>query len=98
MTALSRRPEPPRDLDHLLQRYYPREARRQGVEGRSQIRIRINADGSVAVLRTVGSTSDQFAQACTRMLRQTRWRPGLGGNGEPAATVTNFACDFTVTY
>jgi TonB family protein len=98
MSSLSRRPEPPGNLDSMLQRFYPREARRQGVEGRSQIRIRINPDGSVRVLRTLGSTNQEFAQACARMLRQTRWRPGVGPEGDPAATVTNFSCDFTVNY
>jgi len=98
MTALRRRPRPPGDLDSMLQRFYPREARRQGIEGRSQIRIRINTDGSVRVLRTVASSGAEFAQACTQMLRQTRWRPALGPEGDPAATVTNFSCDFTVNY
>jgi TonB family protein len=98
MSSLSRRPEPPDNLDSMLQRFYPRDARRQGVEGRSQVRIRINPDGSIRVLRSLGSTGQEFAQACARMLRQTRWRPGVGPEGEPAATVTNFSCDFTVNY
>lgn len=98
LAALSRRPAPPADLNSMLQRFYPPEARRQGVEGRSQIRIRINHDGSIRVLRTLSSTNEEFARACARMLRGTRWDPGLGPEGQPAATVTNFRCDFAVAF
>jgi len=98
LAALSRRPAPLADLNSMLQRFYPTEARRQGVEGQSQIRIRINHDGSIRVLRTLSSTNDEFARACARMLRGTRWDPGLGPEGQPAATVTNFRCDFAVAF
>ena len=95
---LSRRPEPPSSLGELLTRFYPPQARRQGIEGTARVRLRIAPDGSTQVLRTMSASRPEFATACSTMLRTTRWRPPLDQAGQPVATVVQFDCRFEVQW
>lgn len=95
---LSRQPRPRRDMNALLQRNYPPNARRLGIEGQVVIGFRIMPDGSTARLRTRSETpSDQgFAQACRRTIQQADWEPPLASDGTAVATDATFSCEFAI--
>ncbi|MCA9583332.1 MAG: energy transducer TonB, partial [Myxococcales bacterium] len=93
---LRRRPVPPSaSLESLLKRNFPRDARRQGIEGTARIRVRLSRDGSVRVLRRLDESYPGFGQACATTLSQSpRWSPGIDRSGNPATTEFNFTCRF----
>lgn len=97
---LSRQPGPPGDrLRTLLQSNYPREARQLGVEGHADVRVQVDADGSVRVLRISSETYEGFGDACRRTIRQGgRWDPPLDRQGNRVATITAFRCTFAVRF
>lgn len=96
---LSVRASPPSGLNDLLQRYFPADARQQGIGGRALVSIEVRADGSVArVTRLRESVADYgFADACIRMVRASgRWEPGRDRSGTEVASVIRFACEFDI--
>ncbi len=95
---LSRQPSPISNLDQLLQRNYPEEAREQGVEGRVRVLIQILPTGRARILRTVSSSRQDFATACRRTVGQARFDPPLDSSGQPVATQVPFECDFRIRY
>jgi periplasmic protein TonB len=95
---LSRQAEQP-DQDTLnaaLERNYPKSARLQGIEGTSQIRLRVLASGKPEPLSTISETYPGFADACRATLRSVRFRPALDRAGQPVATDIVFPCTFSV--
>lgn len=97
---LSRQPGPPAErLRELLRANYPREAQQLGIEGHTDVRVHVSADGSVRVLGIVRETHEGFGEACRRTIRQGgRWSPPLDRQGRPVETVTAFRCTFTIAF
>src|SRR5690606_34371753 len=86
MADVSRRPAPPRNMEDILQRNYPAEARQQSIEGVARVRIQINPDGTITVLGTMSESWEGFGAACQRTLRQGgRWEAPLDASGRPVA-------------
>ena len=98
LADLSRRPAPPsnQDISSCMRENYPVTARRQELEGVVRVRGRVMPDGSFSRTRIASeSISGQgFGQACLRCLRDRRWTPPLGPNGEPVATNVSYTCNF----
>lgn len=96
---LSRRPEQPADLGERLARFYPPEARSQGLDGQAVVRFRIDPDGSLSGIRVVSESVEGFGfgSRCVEMLREVRFSPPIDRNGNAVATmVTRFPCVFRV--
>ncbi|MCA9603836.1 MAG: TonB family protein [Myxococcales bacterium] len=94
---LKRRPSPPRGLDELLKRNYPRAARAQGIEGTARVRVRLDPDGKATILGTLSESYPGFGEACRQtLLDARRWEPGIGPDGKPTATEFPFSCRFEV--
>ena len=98
---LSRAPQPPsqRLLRTLLEQHYPRRAKREGVTGRSDVRLTVGADGTIRDLRVLSERPRQydFGGACLATLRQAgRWQPPVGPDGRRVATRVTFACRFEI--
>ncbi|MFT3921953.1 MAG: energy transducer TonB [Myxococcales bacterium] len=102
---LSRRPELPNDrLNEALERYYPKAARQQGIEGVAFIKLRILANGKMEPLRKEGLASADtwgFGDACMKAVKEVAQQhrvevQPLDRQGQPAATEIRFKCDFTV--
>jgi protein TonB len=69
------------------ERFYPRSARAQGIEGRSLVRVRIDARGRVVAAESVESTPHGvFEAAAEAYARQCRYRPARR-NGRPEAAL-----------
>ncbi|MDQ3036556.1 MAG: energy transducer TonB, partial [Myxococcota bacterium] len=98
LADLSRRPSPRGNMDAILQRNYPRQARQLGIEGSASIAFRIMPDGSVTRFRTRReSPAEQgFAEACRRTVQQLDWDPPLANDGAAVATEASFECEFAV--
>ncbi len=97
LSDLSQRPIPP-NLDAELLRYYPTELRRRGVEGQAVVRLRLSATGSVQAVSLLSESDHGFGQACRRMLRNSRWSPGLDDSGRAVSTSLVYRCRFTVGF
>jgi protein TonB len=68
------------------ERYYPRQARAQGLEGRSLVRVRIDPRGRVVSAECVQSQPHGvFDEAAEALARKMRYRPA-SRNGRPQAT------------
>ncbi|HJL14174.1 MAG TPA: TonB family protein [Sandaracinaceae bacterium LLY-WYZ-13_1] len=68
------------------ERFYPRQARAQGLEGRSLVRVRIDARGKVVSAECVQSEPHGiFDEAAEALARNMRYRPAMrNGRPEPA--------------
>lgn len=98
--SLASPPNPP-DLSATLERNFPKEARQQGVEGNTRVRLRISAEGKVSDLRVLSESvrGYGFGQACMKTLRGSRWTPGRDAKGQAVATIIpGYTCEFTVRY
>lgn len=98
---LRRRPVPPSadELNALLQRNYPEEAKRQGISGRARVRAIVGTDGRLRSVRVVRESpaGQGFGGACRRaLLDAADWQPAIGPDGQPAATEIPFDCAFDV--
>jgi TonB family protein len=102
MSSLKRKPRAPGGLDSLLQKYYPRRAKLQGVEGKAVVALRIMPSGRVRRLRTVREWPDGFGfgKACMQMLRRAPpFVPPLDRSGRPVAVdIAKFNCSFEINY
>jgi TonB family protein len=92
---LSRRPVPP-ELDAVLRRNYPAQARRNYVTGTAIVRARIDADGRVRSSTIVSQTQPGFGAACQKTVLGSVWSPPLDGRGHPVATHVSYTCRFQV--
>ncbi|MEZ5980613.1 MAG: TonB family protein [Planctomycetota bacterium] len=92
---LSRAPRPPQ-LDRVLERNYPADARRSGMSGTAILSVQILADGSVGVVRRVSQTAQAFGEACERTVRSGPWSPPIDRAGRPVATLITYTCRFEV--
>jgi protein TonB len=95
VSDLSQVPQAP-DLASMLERYYPPDARRQGLSGKAVIRARIMPDGALRELKVVNESSPGFGAACRQTLQGSRWTPPLDRSGTAVSTYINYACRFEV--
>jgi TonB family protein len=94
---LGRPPKMPVGLDALIERFYPRAARAQAIEGKARVRLRIDANGSARILSVADDGTHGFGDSCRQVLRAApRWEPPVDRNGRPVATEINFTCNFEV--
>jgi TonB family protein len=97
--SLSRQPRAPSGLDGLLQRYYPRRARSQGVAGEVVVRMRVLPNGDLSEIRVLKERPPgfDFASACRQMLLQApAFVPPLDRRGQRVASDVPFRCSFEV--
>jgi protein TonB len=94
----ARPPQQPRNMDETLLRFYPKQARAQGIEGLAVMRVRIMPDGKVARVKLVRETYEGFGDACKKTLKSARWRPKLDERGRPMAVDISYTCRFEVAY
>jgi TonB family protein len=92
---LSRAPSAP-DLASVLERFYPEEARKQGVAGKAVVRARIMSDGQVRELAVVSESTGGFGEACRQTLRGSRWTAPLDRDGQSVSTYVSYTCRFEV--
>jgi TonB family protein len=92
---LAKRPRAP-DLDLVLERNYPADARRSGVSGSAVLAVHIHADGRVGAVRRVSETHAGFADACERTVRSGTWSAPIDRQGHAVATLITYTCRFEV--
>jgi protein TonB len=83
---------PPRPLD-LPRIEYPGDARKEGLEGRVALVLRIDARGAVVAVRVVGAPSPSLAAAAADGARRFRFSPALA-DGEAVETEIRFTYTF----
>ena len=97
---LSRRPAPP-DMSRVISamtRFYPRDAREDGIEGHALVRMQIAPDGRLSRFRVVSGAEHGFGEACRRALVEAgNWSAPLDRNGQSVATEVSFDCDFQIS-
>ena len=96
---LSRQPIPPA-LKAKLEKFYPKKARQERVEGSADARLYIGPDGKPARIRilTEDPLGQGFGDACKRALQNEKWKPPLDKDGKPVTTRVTFRCGFTIRY
>lgn len=97
---LSRPPRQP-DLNLALENNYPARARREGVEGVAVVRIRVEPDGRVRIVRhrSESVAGYGFAEACAKTLRDSpAWSQPVDDQGRPVAVLIDYPCRFSVRY
>ncbi|MFO0685426.1 MAG: TonB family protein [Sandaracinus sp.] len=87
---------PARDhLVELVRQYYPGDLRRQSIEGRATVRLRVGPDGRVSRVRMRNESHEGFGQACVRVIQEAgAWGTPLDRDGSPVATQVDFECIF----
>ena len=95
---LARPPQQPPDMDATLLRFYPRQARVQGIEGLAVMKVVIARNGQTSDIRLVRETYQGFGDACRKTLRSARWKPKLDNNGRPVPVEITYTCRFEVGY
>jgi len=91
-------PDQPAELESTfdLERFYPRSARLRGIEGRSRMRITIDATGLVTAVTIHEATPPGvFEQSTERLGRSLRFRPAKQG-GKPVASSKDLIIDWTL--
>ena len=91
-------PDQPAELESSfdLERFYPRTARLRGIEGRSRVRLLIDAGGVVTTVTvSEGTPPGVFEQATERLGRSLRFRPAKRG-GKPVASTKDLIIDWTL--
>ncbi len=99
LSDLSRKPVAP-DLNDILQRNYPRDARRQGIEGQAVLAAQVEPNGAVTHIRVLSESVSGvgFGNACRRTLGDARFVAPLDRGGHRVATNITYKCDFSVRY
>jgi TonB family protein len=92
---LSEHPRPP-SLEGLLRANYPEEAKQRGLRGSARVRARIDADGVIRSVRTLGESAPGFGSACRRTVLGSRWSAPRDKNGAAVATEIVYTCHFEV--
>jgi protein TonB len=82
---LSQVDQPPRPLVKVAP-FYPLSARAKGIEGKVELVLVVQTDGSVSDIEVTDSfPGNVFVQAALRAVRQWRFKPGTK-DGQPVAT------------
>ncbi|MES1207157.1 MAG: TonB family protein, partial [Pseudomonadota bacterium] len=95
LADLSEAPRAP-VLNDVLERNYPEEARKRGVQGKAVLRVRVMPDGHVRDLMVVAESGGGFGEACRRTLRNSIWSPPLDRDARPVSTFVSYTCTFEV--
>jgi TonB family protein len=80
----------------VLERFYPAEARRKGLEGKAVVRARVAPDGALQNLALVSETAPGFGEACRQTLQGSRWTAPVDKEGKAVSTIINYTCRFEV--
>ena len=81
----------PAMLVHAVQPAYPPPLEKEGIEGRTIVRMRIDTRGSVSDTQVLSATHPLFARSAVRAINQYRFTPAKQ-NGQPVES------DFTQTF
>jgi TonB family protein len=92
---LSAKPRPP-SLDYVLQRNYPADARRRGLDGSARVAARVEPDGVVRSVRVLSENDGGFGEACRRTLLGSRWSAPVDALGRAVFTEIRYTCRFQV--
>jgi hypothetical protein len=95
LADLAARPAPP-DLGSALHRNYPEDARRRGLAGHGEVRVRIDSEGVARNVAPLGESAPGFADACRRALTGSRWTPPRDRTGRAVSTEVRYRCRFLV--
>lgn len=94
---LSRKPAVPSEMNANLERYYPAQAKQQGIEGFAVVSLRILPSGDVSRVRVKRESFQGFGEACRKALAEERWAVPLDRAGQPVAfDIPSFTCKFEV--
>lgn len=99
VTDLSVRAEPPSNMNAILDRHFPSEARQQGVQGTASVTVEVRPDGSVGrVQRGTESVSGfNFMRACIDAVREMQWTPARDQSGNTVGSSRSFRCRFDIS-
>jgi TonB family protein len=92
---LSQPPVAP-NLDAVLSRHYPEQARSAGVAGRAMVRVRISSAGSVVRVTVLDESAGGFADACRHAVLGSVWSAPRDRSGRAVATEVKYVCRFRV--
>ena len=89
--------EPPEFLnnvdDDTMRRFYPEEARKAEIEGVVRVRLTVDDDGSVALIKLIEDPGHGFGAAARKLARLYRFKPARV-NGRVVATEIPFTVRF----
>jgi protein TonB len=76
------------DAVHAINQEYPSELKAARIGGRVQVRMILNADGSVdaSSVQVVATTNERLGEAAMRAVKKMQFAPGKA-NGKPVRTV-----------
>jgi len=96
---LSRAPIPP-SLKRKLEKFYPKKARQEGIEGEAMLRLQIAPDGLPAKIRILSEdpTGYELGKACMKTLQGERWKPPIDKDGKAVTTRITYRCGFEIKY
>jgi protein TonB len=76
---------------------YPREAKKQGIEGQVVLLITVEADGRVSGARVVSGPGHGLNEAARDAVLRARFKPATKG-GQPVATELRYLYDFAINF
>ena len=78
-------PENMREVVRAIQRSYPAAALRAGEQALLEVRMILEADGSIAECSTAEAAAAKYlsSQACRELLRRAQFAPALNAEGQP---------------
>jgi len=79
-------------LLHHVEPFYPLDAKRQGLEGKVELRVTVGRDGRIRTVQ-VSSGPPQLAEAAANAIREWRYKPTLL-NGHPIDSEVDFKLTF----
>ena len=74
---------------------YPREAKKQGIEGQVVLLITVEADGTVSMAKVVSGPGHGLNEAARDAILRARFKPATKG-GKPVATDLRYLYDFAL--
>ncbi len=91
-------PQQPLDMDATLLKFYPKQAKMQGIEGLAVMKVVIARNGQASDIRLVRESYEGFGDACRKTLKSSRWKPQLDDSGSPVPVEITYTCRFEVGY
>lgn len=76
---------------------YPREAKKQGIEGQVVLLITVESDGRVSTARVVSGPGHGLNEAARDAVLRARFKPATKG-GVPVATELRYLYDFAINF
>jgi len=97
-TSLARPPRQPPNMDATLLKFYPKQAKAQGIEGLAVMKVVISRNGRPSDIRLERESYAGFGDACRKTLMSSRWKPKLNDSGRPIPVEITYTCRFEVGY